>query len=520
MRWVTNLRIGAKLALGFSIMILLMVIIALTGFRSANNIQRNLDEIFMTRLPGIQYLIEADRDLQQLLVAERSMIFSDTESDVFKELVQEYESKLKKAEERWEKYKTLAGTPAEKAILPKYEKAREEWKAISRKLVDGRKADTRDGRRLAIDLSLGIAKKAFEEMRRHLDELQRINLNIAQQAHHGASATYRTTINTLLVTAGVGLLLGLLLMWAIGRGVTQPLSSLVSATHLVAQGNFTGSLSVVKSCDEIGILAQSFNSMYENLKNILGKTQDAVIQITSASAEILSTAQQQSAGAREQSSAVNETAAAALELVKSAEQVGENIKRVAQIANHTLAGMANIKEGIGKTGEKITSLGEKSQQIGKITELINDVADQTNLLAVNAAIEAARAGEEGRGFAVVADEIRKLADSTAKSTKDITGLIEIIQHEMSNAIISMEESTRNVNEEIKLAKESAESAKEIAMSATQQVASSKQIADAMSNINENMRQIATGAQQAQAAAQQLNGLAKELKDITEKFIIR
>ena len=328
MRWITNLKIGGRLALGFSIMILLMVIVSFFGYGSTNNIQHNLDEIFTGRLPSIDYLIEADRDLQQLLVAERSMIFCETESEVFKQLVQGYETKLKQSEERWGKYKALANTLEEKAIIPKYEKAREEWKATSRKLVDGRKEDTREGRRLAIDLSLGVAKKGFEEMRAYLDELQKINLNIAQQAHHSASATYRTTLTTLLIIAGVGLFMGLFLMWAIGRGVTRPLNSLVSATHLVAQGNFTGSLSVVKSRDEIGILAESFNSMYENLKNILGKTQDAVTQITSASAEILSTVQQQSAGAREQSSAINETATAAVELVKSAEQVGENIHPV------------------------------------------------------------------------------------------------------------------------------------------------------------------------------------------------
>ena len=137
-------------------MILLMVIVSFFGYRSTNNIQNNLDEIFTGRLPSIDYLVEVNRaTLAAVTGGQRSMIFSDTESDVFRQLVQEYETKLKQSEERWEKYKALANTREEKAILPKYEKAREEWKTISRKLVDGRKDDTREGRRLAIDLSFG-----------------------------------------------------------------------------------------------------------------------------------------------------------------------------------------------------------------------------------------------------------------------------------------------------------------------------------------------------------------------------
>lgn len=318
----------------------------------------------------------------------------------------------------------------------------------------------------------------------------------------------------IIITAAIITLAGII----VANRVANPIKDLSRVAGTVATGDLTVSAEA-KGRDEIGQLADSFNYMLKNLNGILSKTKDAVGRISSASSEILAASQQQAAGAREQSAAVSETTSASKELSKSAEQVGENIKRVSESTVRTIAGMIKIKDSISKTNQIIASLSEKSQKIGKIAEVIDDVADRTNLLAVNAAIEAARAGEEGRGFTVVADEIRKLADSTAKSTKDITALIEVIQHEMSNVAISMEDSVASVNEESGRAQESAEISKEIAMSTAQQISGSKQIAEAMANIDEVMKQIATGAQQSQTAVKQLSDTGKELKELAEKFRI-
>ncbi|MFH1776566.1 MAG: HAMP domain-containing methyl-accepting chemotaxis protein [Candidatus Omnitrophota bacterium] len=381
----------------------------------------------------------------------------------------------------------------------------------------------RDGTEAPIQVQALRTSAAMREVNKIIETMHplfiQLEKTITSEKLAAVKQSYQDVINakmSLVVFTVVIFLLAIGLSIIITRNITTPVTSLVSMTDAVAKGDLTGVI-ISKSADEIGMLAKSFGLMLKNLREILTKTQGAATQIATSSNQILAASQQQAAGAREQSAAVSETTAASKELLKSAEQVGESVNRVSQVATHAMAGMGDIKNIIDKTGQIITSLSEKSQKISKITELIDDVADQTNLLAVNASIEAARAGEEGRGFTVVADEIRKLADSTTKSTKDITALIEIIQHEMSNAIMAMEETVNSVNQEMALSQESADRAKEIAMSATQQIRGSEQIVDAMANIDEAMKQIAAGAYQTQDAVKQLTELGQELKETTGKF---
>ena len=123
----------------------------------------------------------------------------------------------------------------------------------------------------------------------------------------------------------------------------------------------------------------------------------------------------------------------------------------------------------------------------------------------------------GGGFTVVADQIGKLADSTGRSTKDIASLVELIRHEMNNAIVAMEESLVGVNHEIELATDSTARSREISSNAVQQVSGSRQIAKAMNDIDESMRQITEGALQSADEAGKMSVLFEGLRSFVQKF---
>ena len=135
---------------------------------------------------------------------------------------------------------------------------------------------------------------------------------------------------------------------------------------------------------------------------------------------------------------VNEVARNTVNASDSAAQVAGNARKGQQVVAQAVHEMQKVAEIVRNSAAIVGNLGAKSEKISEFVGVINDIADQTNLLALNAAIEAARAGEQGRGFAVVADEVRRLADRTVASTKEIRLMVNEIQKEAMLAVASIE----------------------------------------------------------------------------------
>ncbi len=297
--------------------------------------------------------------------------------------------------------------------------------------------------------------------------------------------------------------------------------------------------------DTLGVLADSFNYMIEELAKVVGRVQATAVQVTNGTRRILDRSAELANATEVQVDQISQTTQAVEELATFIQNVAHNARLSAEAAQDALRnanvgqeavrqsieGMVVIRENVQETSKKIKRLGERSNEISEIIRIIEDIADQTNLLALNAAIQSAMAGEHGRGFAVVADEIRLLAERSTESTKRIETLVKSIQGDTYEAVVAMEDSTQEVVKGSSLADDAgralnsiyaaverqAQMIEDIALAANEQAQVSENVAVAMGEISETTRQTNVGTQEASMSVSYLAELADQLRASVSTF---
>jgi len=297
--------------------------------------------------------------------------------------------------------------------------------------------------------------------------------------------------------------------------------------------------------DTLGVLADSFNYMIEELAKVVGRVQSTAVQVTNATRRILDRSAELAQASETQVKQIAQTTEAVEALAVFIQNVARNAQLSVDVAQEalrsatngqqavrqTIEGMMLIRENVQETSKKIKRLGERSNEIGEIVRIIEDIADQTNLLALNAAIQSAMAGEHGRGFAVVADEIRLLAERSTESTKRIATLVKSIQGDTYEAVVAMEDSTQEVVKGSQLADDAgrslnsiysaverqAQMIENIARAANEQTSVSEAVAVAMGRISEITRQTDAGTQEAAVSVSYLAELSEQLRASVSTF---
>jgi methyl-accepting chemotaxis protein len=372
-----------------------------------------------------------------------------------------------------------------------------------------------------------------------------------------AESQQQQSILMMIALAVIAVIASLSLGLILSGSISKAVNKINRGLKKMAQADLTERIDI-KSKDEIGEIAVSYNQMLEeriktvtHLKDIAEKLTMASEQLTSAanqsslstqqvatsSQQMAKGAQEQSNSAQETSKSINQLSEAITQLSKGAAEQSTGVRQavdsitsvssaMSHVANNanlaekgsdqaarsalsgvektrqTLTGMDKINTAVSDTAKKIEELGIRSTEIGKIVSVIDDIAAQTNLLALNAAIEAARAGEQGRGFAVVSDEVRKLAERTATATKEIAGLISAVQKGVEEATIVMNAGTVAVSEGYALAKESEEVLEQIQQASTE--------------VNNQIVEISSKAQEVSHSANELVKVIDNVGNITEE----
>ncbi|CAG9622080.1 methyl-accepting chemotaxis protein [Sutcliffiella rhizosphaerae] len=331
----------------------------------------------------------------------------------------------------------------------------------------------------------------------------------------------------------------------LARFITKPISYLNEEVNKVASGDLTGNIHV-RTKDEVGLLAQSFQAMLINMREMISTVGNSSQKVKAAVEEMSAVTEEVSATGDEMNRAIEELSKGATQQATDLEgtstrtqNLAENIEDVlskqeelellsGQIIGANDAGLQKLESLKGHTQESreiITSLHalllqftDKIKSIEDITHSINEISDQTNLLALNASIEAARAGEHGRGFAVVATEVRKLAEQTADSTKHIKGVISSIQEE-STVILSEMERTNDISEEQSVAvKNTGESFGEIATNIKSIIGFIENIMDNMNAMNESKEEVLASVQSISAIAEQSAAGTEEIAASTDEQV--
>ena len=500
---LTSLKVGPRLALGFTLVLVLLGVNSLMALSRLAALKADLaavtgeaPERLASKLRDLaRYQSVTIRDV----IMQDDMAFKKKEFDLMKAARLDYE----KTE------RTLADMVDDaptRAALAQASTALAATKGLIEKTVDLTMNDDMAGASAMVRDQLRPAQQAHVQA---LDAVIDAIKTASRQRDEAATAAYRTSVALIIGLSAVALAVGAVVAWRIQLSITRPLAEAVSVAQSIAQGDLSREIRM-QSGDEVGRLMQALSAVNSDLSRIMQEVRTAADTMQTATLEIAAGNGDLSQRTEQQAANLEETASSMEELTATVRNTADTAQTAAELARDASNAADRGGQVVSSVVHTMDAISQSSRKITDIIGVIDGIAFQTNILALNAAVEAARAGEQGRGFAVVAGEVRSLAQRSAEAAREIKSLIGASTENVQNGTALVADAGSTMTDLVTQVQKVSRLIDEISQAAVEQTRGIAQINEAVTQLDQMTQQNAALVEESAAASGSLSQQAERL----------
>ena len=551
MKWYRNLRISAKLTIGFLLIAFIAAIIGAIGLVNLIRMNEADTRLYESNTLGINYASEAAIYYQEARFNAMKLFIEQNQSEQ-KKLINNINDSTKSAESFLEMYGNLKKSEEDLNLFRELESS---WNTYQVLLSNFLEYFQNGNLEKANELVFGEMYLVSLDLQEDFEDTIIYNVESGAKRANANSQLAINSIILLSVVILIGVIVAVLLGIFISKLISRPIKKLVDASNQIALGDIEVNV-IAETKDEIGDLMSAFGRMIENVrdqvlvvekiadgdmtvdvivhsdKDLLGqKLHEMVVknnevlsnikvasdQVAAGAQQISDTSMSLSQGATEQASSVEELSASIIEISEQVKLTAGNAQSASVQSMQTGEKVEDGNRQLRGLIEAIENISIKSTEIEKIIKTIDDIAFQTNILALNAAVEAARAGAAGKGFAVVADEVRNLAGKAAEAANNTTQLIEETIQAVGKGTSLAGNTAKAMEEVVQNTAKVAELVDGIADASNAQASAISQITTGIEQISTVVQSNSATSEESAATAEELSGQAQMLNHQISKF---